>query len=146
MAAAFLVRLPALPNPVWLIAAGGTLLVVGGAAEWAGVLNGYTPPARWAYGIPAALLILGLAVREQRGSLAIPAILSELGAASYAIYLFHFLFIGAAWQCAVRAGLAPHLPRGVCFALLAGAGLGGGWAAHCLVEKPLLRVVRRRAH
>lgn len=143
MAAAWLAGRGELPAPR-LLAAGGAL-AFGAAmlAEGLGRLDGYGDAARLAYGLPAALLLLGLAGAERQGGLAVPGWLRHLGGASYAMYLFQFVFIGVAWQAWRLLGLGAALPAWACFAALSAAAILGGLATSWLVEKPLLRWMRR---
>ena len=149
MAAAALLRRGRVPAPRGLaglalaglaLAAFATALVL----ESAGVLDGYGVAARFAYGIPAALLILGVSAAEQRGALAVPAWLQQLGGASYSIYLFQFVFIGVLWQSLLALGFERRLPQPVLFAALAAAAVLGGVLTARLVEQPLLLAMRGR--
>jgi peptidoglycan/LPS O-acetylase OafA/YrhL len=142
MAAAWRLRagLPALTCAT----AGAALFVAAALAEDAGALDGYAPLARAAYGVPAALLIAGLAALERDGRLRPPAGLRALGSASYCIYLFQFVFIGVAWQLLIAGG-GDQASAGLgAFAVLTAAAIGGGMATHRWIERPLLRLVRRR--
>lgn len=127
----------------WGVAAGAVLFVGVMGLETAGMLNGEAPYARLAYGLPAALLVAGLAVWEGQGRLVLPGWLLALGEASYSIYLFQFIFIGAAWQAWQKAGLVDLVPPVGCFGVLAAGAILGGVGASWLVERPLLRLVRR---
>ncbi len=128
------------------LAAGAGLLLLSGAGvlEGAGLLDGYGALARLAYGLPAALLVLGVAAADRAGSLTVPGWLRRIGGASYSIYLFQFVFIGAAWQAWRAVGLDRHAPAFACFLALSAAGVAGGLATARLVEQPLLRLIRGR--
>ncbi len=110
--------------------------------ESAGLLYGYGTAARFAYGLPACLLILGLAAAERDGRLSVPGWLRGIGQASYSIYLFQFVFIGTLWQMLLSSGGAASAPRVLLFVLLATAALAGGVAMSRLVEQPLLQLTR----
>ena len=56
----------------------------GGLAEYSRV---------WVFGLPATLIILGLAGLEVDESFKLPKILTDLGDASYALYLLHLLLL-----------------------------------------------------
>lgn len=129
------------PWPLLLAAAGVLGLAAAGVLEVAGTLGAGDLP-RFAYGIPAALLIAGAATAERAGQVSVPGWLQVLGGASYSLYLFQFVFIGAMWQVSLRAGLDRMLPPWGMFALLAAAALIGGVLVAQLVERPLLRLVR----
>ncbi len=126
------------PVPGWVLPLGLALLAMAAAAEDGGFLDGYAPPARLAYGLPAMLMVAALA----RGQGRMP-FLGALGAASYAVYLFQFCFIGVAWQALLRLGAdRPGLAL-VDFLVLALCAVGGGIAMSRLVEYPLMRGIRR---
>ena len=117
-----------------------TLVFLGGwASEAAGWLYGYGVAARLVYGLSAAAMIGGAARSEAR--LRWPPSLIGIGRASYAIYLFHLIGIGIAWQVGTRLGVA--LPPVPWFILLVLAGGLLGVAVHVAVERPLLRWMRR---
>ena len=131
------VRRPGLLAGVAALAFGAAYLM-----ESAGLLYGYGVAARLAYGLPACLLILGLAAAERDGRLAVPGWLRGIGQASYSIYLFQFVFIGTLWQMLLSSGAAASAPRALLFVLLAAAALAGGVAMSRLVEQPLLQLTR----
>lgn len=122
------------------IAAAGAIVFLGGwVMEAAGRLYGYGMAARLVYGLSAAAMIGGAAGSEAR--LRWPPSLIGIGRASYAIYLFHLIGIGVAWQIGMRLGVA--LPPVPWFILLVLAGGLLGVAVHITVERPLLRWMRR---
>ena len=124
----------------------GCSLFVGVAAlEDLQVLDGYADVARIAYGVPALLIVGGLAEQSRRGFANIGSLLKILGGASYSIYLFQFIFIGIFWKIRLALNIVePHVL--VCFFVLALSGIGGGVMTHYLVERPILRLVRRKPH
>lgn len=137
MAAAVLVRRGSVPRPLLVTAAGGGLFALAWVAETAGVLDGYGAAARFAYGLPAAMVVAGIASARP----AVPRMLARLGSASYAVYLFHLLGIGAAWQLLGRLGVA--MPTTAWFVVLAASGVTAGLIVHRLIERPLLARLRR---
>ncbi|HEX2763419.1 MAG TPA: acyltransferase [Allosphingosinicella sp.] len=85
----------------------------------------------------AALMVTGAVLLERRR----PPVraLTLIGDASYSIYLWHYLAIGAA------KSVNPFvLPAGLVFILYAAAGVTVGIAAHLLLERPLLKAIRSR--
>jgi exopolysaccharide production protein ExoZ len=129
----------------WLaVLVGGAAFAVVCACEDLGFVDGYGNWARLAYGIPVAVLILGLA--DPR--FAMPPILvrplAALGSASYSIYLFQFVWIAVAWQVYRAVGLDRVLPCDVGVPLLAAAGIAGGVLMSRSVEYPLMRAMRAR--
>jgi len=133
-----------IPLPRLLAGAGLALFATMMVLESAGILNGFGIVARFAYGLPAALLVLGVAAAEQSGHLQVPNWLRTLGGASYSIYLFQFVFIGTVWQGWLKLGLDHQASNLACFLVLASAALVGGILAARLVEQPLLRLMRGR--
>lgn len=125
-----------------ILVLGVTLFALAAAAEDIGYLDGYGHLARALYQVPAAMIVPGLAAAERARKLPIPALLRRLGAASYSIYLFHFLLIGIAWRVMVAVGLDRMLPVAALFALLALAALGGGVLISTWIEYPLINAVR----
>lgn len=121
-----------------LLCAGIILFALVGAAEDAGFLNPQAPGLRLAYGAPAGLIVLGLAILSERG-VTFPRPLLLLGRASYSIYLFQFVCIGLIWHVWQPAG--PHAPM-LAFVTLATAGLAGGTLIGVYVERPLLAALQ----
>ena len=142
MAAAQWLHRGTAPSPRLVAGIGALLFVAMLVLESAGILDGYGVAARFAYGVPAAVLIVGVGSAEQAGRLAVPGWLRTLGGASYSIYLFQFVFIGLVWQGWLAAKLDRHVPNLVLFAALAGTALIGGIVMARLVERPLLRLMR----
>ena len=114
-------------------------LFVGGLAAFAGMhLSGVEwdlwRPLFW--GLPAFMMVAGLAAVEQDTGLPDIPLLRSLGDASYAIYLVHTLAMGA---FAVHSGLW-DTPL---FAPLAFVvGVSSGWLVWRLVEVPVLAMLR----
>ena len=139
--------LPAARTVLWV---GILAFAICALAEDAGWIDGYADTARLLYGPAAAAVIAGLAEASRQGRLVPPALLRVLGSASYAIYLFQFVAIGLLWQVWLHAGIVPALPHAllapIAFIVLSLGGIGGGVLASALVEKPLLRALRRAPH
>ena len=133
MAAAVLVQRGSVPRPLLVAAGRGGLFALAWVAE---VLDGYGAAARFAYGLPAAMVVAGVASARP----AVPRVLARLGSASNAVYLFHLLGIGAAWQVPGRLVVMPTLAW---FVVLASSGVAAGLLVHRLVERPLLARLRR---
>jgi peptidoglycan/LPS O-acetylase OafA/YrhL len=143
MAAAALVRSGRLRAPRLILTAGLAGLGLACGAENAGLMNGYDDLARLAYGIPSALIVMGLAEADQRNLLRVPAVLRSLGVASYSLYLFQFVFIGLAWQVLRFTRLDQSLPATLQLLLLALGAVAGGMVMACGVERPLIGLLRR---
>jgi exopolysaccharide production protein ExoZ len=144
MAVAYVLRTRAVPRPLFVLACGLALFCAAAVLEDANLLDGYADAARLAYGIPGAIIMLGVAEADRQNLLHVPAVLRTIGAASYSIYIFQFLCIGTAWQLLLATRLAHRLPAGASFVLLALAVLVGGVAMSRCVEHPLIRLLRHR--
>ncbi|HVJ52742.1 MAG TPA: acyltransferase [Aliidongia sp.] len=142
MAAAYWVKHRATPNPRSILAIGVLLFALAALAENAGWLDGYASIGRLAYGLPSALIVLAAAAVDRQAPIAFPKPLRVLGAASYSVYLFQFVFIGILWKIWLAAGLDRLLPQTAGFCLLAAGGIAGGVLASRLVEYPLMRLIR----
>ena len=143
MGAAYVMHNYEFPAPKTLLAVGIVAFALVAGAENVGALDGYTNAARLYYGVPAAMIVLGVALAGRTDALPIPSWLRILGSASYSIYLFQFVFIGIAWKLWLAAGLDRAVPHGLAFVPLAVAGIGGGILMSRWVEHPLIRMVRR---
>ena len=144
MAAAWWLRNRPVTRPGWIALAGTLLFGATAATEVLGWLDGAGFVARLAYGTPGAMIVLGVAALDRASTVSVPALLRRAGAASYSIYLFQFVFIGACWQFLRVTGLDRELPVIVSFCLLSGAAVIGGVLMSEWVEHPLMNLVRRR--
>lgn len=113
-----------------------------GIIENRGLVDGHSNWMRAAYGTAATLIIAGCAANGQ-WHLRVPRWLKNLGAASYSIYLFHFIFIGIAWKLMEKMELTRTLLTTSSFFILSLAGIGGGILISRLVEYPLMTSARR---
>ncbi len=142
MAVAYAMRNAAIPAPRFILVTGIALFAVVALAENIKLIDGYADPARIAYGLPAAVIVLGAAASgRQFGTKSVP-LLRMLGAASYSIYLFQFIFIGLIWHAWLAAGLDRVMPHTASFPLLAVGGVVGGILASQWIEHPLIRLAR----
>ena len=101
------------------------------------MLDGYADPARLAYGLPAALIVLGLAEAGRRSQVIVPPQLIVLGNASYSIYLFQLVFIGIVSQLMLVSGLHRWMPELFTFPLMVATAMAGGISADQLAELEL---------
>lgn len=143
IAAAAAVRHVSCPRPGAWALAGAALFLLAGLAENAGLLPPDGLPGRLAYGLPAAVVIIGLVGRERAGRLRVPPALALLGAASYAIYLVHGPVLGYAARAMASSGLLPWVPDALAVALAAGAAVAAGLLFHRRVERPLTAAAAR---
>ena len=137
MGVALAVRGEKIGRPLAWTMGGAALFALAWAAEAIGALDGYSAAARVAYGMPAAMIVAGVAA----GRPGVPRWLASLGSASYAVYLFHLLGFAVAWQAFTRLGIV--MPAAGWFVVLAGSGVVMGLAMHRLVERPMLAALRR---
>jgi len=144
MAVAYWIRNHTVSMPRIILAVGAVLFVAASVAEGTQVINGYTETGRVLYGSTAALIVLGAAEASRQNLITVPKALQVLGAASYSIYLFQFVFIGVLWKLWLFSGLGEEIPPAASFPLLASAGVAGGITMYRLVEYPLMQLVRLR--
>ncbi|MBS0560534.1 MAG: acyltransferase [Proteobacteria bacterium] len=131
------------PSPRRLAAGGGVAVAATALAQDVGWLTPTGQASRLCFGVSSGLLIAGLAAAERQGAMRAPAVAVFLGAASYAVYLVHVPAMAA------LAFVAPPLiglPEWVAVMALAAGGTAAGIALHVLVERPMLRTLRRRLH
>jgi peptidoglycan/LPS O-acetylase OafA/YrhL len=143
MAVAYCLRRHRIPASRAIFASGLSLFAIAAFCEDMGHLDGYGSWGRLAYGLPSALILLGLAELSRQGRFTVPASLRELGAASYSIYLFHFVFIGIVWQLWLALGLDRFTPHAAAFLPLVAAAVLGGILVSRTIEYPLMRMLRR---
>jgi peptidoglycan/LPS O-acetylase OafA/YrhL len=134
-------RPDAIPNG--LLPLGVALFALAALAENTGLIDGYTDPARFAYGLPSAMIVLGAA--RQPGQWTAWPILRSLGKASYSIYLFQFIFIALMWQFWLLIDHERGLPIWLAFPTLAITAIAGGIVVSRSCEYPLLRLLRRNS-
>ena len=93
------------------------------------------------FGFSAAIIIVGFVELERSNGITMPPWLMLLGAASYAIYLVHSVVEPVALR--VVWPKVAHLSPMIITIALMGAGTAAGLLFHKLIEKPLMRLVRR---
>lgn len=143
MGVAYWLKNKAVSKPRAILIAGMSLFAFAAIAENVRFFDGYASVSRLIYGVPAAMIVLGLAAAERDDGFVVPKVLKTLGSASYSIYLFQFVFIAIAWKLWLLVGLDQVMPRAASFPLLAAAALIGGVFASRWVEYPLMGLVRR---
>ncbi len=126
---------PNQPASAFLLAAGAVLLLmVPAAGPWRFV----------AWGLPALLMVAGTVGLEASFGRRLPALLLELGDASYAIYLSHVFIVPVLVQALAGAGLPASQAATVllpaCLVVCSAAGL----ALHRFVDAPIQAWLRRR--
>ncbi len=139
--AAALLRTRAAPRPAVLLGAGAAAFafVVGVAEPRLGLTDPLAVAA--ALGLASTACLVGAAELERGGRLRAPGWLTSLGGASYAVYLVHVVAQSFGIRLLLKAGLRQPEALVVALAVL---GVGVGLLCHRLVERPLLRALRRR--
>ena len=104
-------------------------------------------PRLWLYGLPALLLVGGVALSApRRGPSRLPTSLVFLGDASYSLYLTHLLAMTAMRIGASRLGLAPGTDAGAlmfaCASVLVAVTVAV--ISYVAFERPVTRWLRRR--
>lgn len=98
------------------------------------------------WGVPAALLVLGVIIMERAGVMPKSRILHLLGDASYSIYLTHIMTLGivrAVWsKVVVPEATFMQISAFIILGLL--ATIVAGLIFHFIVEKPLTRFLQKR--
>lgn len=142
MVVAYIAKEKTIRRPYMVLAVGLSLFACAGVLEVLHLLDGYGNLARLAYGVPSALIILGLATLPRGSANAVPGILRSLGTASYSLYIFQFVFIGTAWQFLLKSGAARISSPFEQFLFLSSAAIIGGVITAKVVEQPLIRLCR----
>jgi peptidoglycan/LPS O-acetylase OafA/YrhL len=132
-------RLPALVIGVtWLLIGSVPMHADGGRAALFYLLR------LGCWGMPAALIVYGMAAFELGRARVVPAWLQYLGNASFSIYLWHaVVFIGVA-AVFDRLGWVGMVNRSILALAMGLIGLGVGLASYHVLEKPLLRLLGKR--
>lgn len=112
-------------------------------AENVGLLYGYAPSARLAYGISSMLIVIGIAGANLNGRLVAPRFLAQLGTASYSIYLLHLAVVGVLYKLLTVAGLQKAMPSDLLYPVLVAGAITSCIIISRMVEYPLMRWVRR---
>jgi peptidoglycan/LPS O-acetylase OafA/YrhL len=142
MAAAYVLRNHKLPRAQIILAAGLLLFGVAAVLEDIHILDGLGNPGRLAYGVPSAIIVLAVAAADRQNRLRVPYVLQTLGAASYSIYLFQFIFINTVGYMLLVTRLDQQIPLIAHFLVLASAAVVGGVVVSRWIEHPLMRWMR----
>jgi peptidoglycan/LPS O-acetylase OafA/YrhL len=141
--AATLIRRQKIIRPRLCIAAGVLWIAVAGWLHYAGLTTGpFDARLRiLSFGIPAVLLVYGLAAHERTRAPMLPRWLLPLGDASYSIYLVHVVVFAGVFK--LTGGMSQHLlPHLGWIALMMASALLAGFLVHVCVDRPLLRWLR----
>lgn len=97
-----------------------------------------------AFGLPAAVLVASAIHLEETGRVVGGKWLPRLGDASYSTYLTHFFITQAVIKTAVHLGLVAPLAVLPLIGLILALVAAGGLTTHALIERPLIKLSKRR--
>lgn len=125
-----------------LVAFSYAVMAGGEVSQTVGLLADYSRILQ--FGLPAALIVLGLAMEERARDLSLPQIFVDLGDASYSLYLLHLPLLLALIRI---VGWSVDIPvTSVSFTLFVLIGtalcLAASLWVHRLLERPLIRLSR----
>jgi peptidoglycan/LPS O-acetylase OafA/YrhL len=133
---------PAMPVAVII---GSTILAIAPLLVAHPNTNGLPPlPRILAWGVPA-LLIVGGSLGAGTPKNAITRFWVQLGDASYALYLTH-IFVMIGYGRLLKVGALSRLPQLPITIIVVFVAIGVGLLAHLVVEKPMLKLIRRFIH
>lgn len=116
------------------------VLGFGGISESYNTVHGTWSLMRSAlWGIPAALLVGGIAMKEKIRFMQVYPFLVAIGNASFSIYLTHIMFIQFVYVRWKRWGLQSKVPPDLLVLISLVIVVSLGYLFYLLVEKPLLR-------
>ncbi len=95
-------------------------------------------------GIPFAMILYLLARLELKTKVVMPKFLMYLGAASYSMYLIHYLFISLLLRVVIKTNLFHSSFFSYAMFIVALVSIAGGCLFYSLVEKPLLKYLKTR--
>ncbi len=116
------------------------VLGFGAISESVNTLNGTQSLLRSAvWGIPAALLVGGMAMKEKGKPLPVNPLWIAIGNASFSIYLTHVLIIQSLYARWTKWGIQGKWPPDLQVLITLAAVIALGYLFYLLVEKPILR-------
>ncbi|QIG79537.1 acyltransferase family protein [Stakelama tenebrarum] len=125
----------------WFLPAGIAAFAIG----WLLVVFRMAPPeSRFLFSFGSFAIVAGLVLLERERPISVGKPLLFLGNASYSIYLVHTPILSVATKLMMASGIAPLLGAEISFVILALATLAASALAYHFVERPLLRLFRRR--
>lgn len=119
------------------------ILGYGGISESGNTIVGSLSLPRSAlWGLPAALLVAGIAMKEKLQPLQVYRIWIAIGNASFSIYLIHVLIIGSLYVRWVKWGVQGKLQPDLQVLITLSIITGSGYLFYLLVERPLLNKLK----
>ncbi|WP_416761141.1 acyltransferase family protein [Roseateles sp. So40a] len=133
--------------PLWRHQRAAVALIFVGAVlyERLGPSGAHAFGGRVALGLASALVLATLVAWERRAPVRVPAVLTQLGAASYSLYLGHCLLINIALALLVKAGIYRALPEALTFCFAVAFAVAGCWLIGRWIELPVVAWRRRRS-
>ena len=122
----------------WILAAGLALLMVGGA-----LYESHHHARLLLFALPAVLIVAGVVMWENAGGLPRLPGLKTLGDVSYPLYIVHPIVLSGlaqGWRALGLSGASPW----IYVVVAVGVASIIGWAAHILLERPLVRLFQHR--
>lgn len=122
---------------------GPALAATGLALFAAGLAGGYDgAPSAIVWGLPSALLVLGLITWERRnGAARLVRLAGKLGDSSYVLYLIHILLVTLAVEFALSFGGNSTLEPSAAAILVATGAVVIAHLVHLAIERPLQRLL-----
>ena len=96
------------------------------------------------WGLPAALIVAGLVLKEKQRVMRVPAFLLAIGDASFSIYLVHLLVLVSMYSRWRKWGVLNRVPPDLLLLISLVLTVLAGCLFYRLVEKPLLHRLNRR--
>lgn len=112
----------------------------------AGIAAGYhSVPDVLSWGVPSAILVLGLVSWERRsGAARVVRLAGRLGDSSYVLYLIHVLLVTLAVEVALSIPGTTSLAPAFAAVVVGAAAVGIAHVLHLAVERPMLRWLNPR--
>lgn len=98
----------------------------------------------FAWGLPAAMMVAGAVALEPVLARRLPRWLLACGDGSYAIYLTHGFVVPVVGIAVLRLGASGGASLAAVVAASLAASAAVGWAAHVVLERPMLALFRRQ--
>jgi exopolysaccharide production protein ExoZ len=121
-----------------------SVILLLGSCVWVAISPTSEPYERWRFltwGIPAVAIVWAVLCAESQVHFEKWKPALALGDASYALYLVHMIVLAIGWAILGKLGLTDSI--GIAYVLLVIGSVIAGLAAHMIVEKPMLKLIRR---
>lgn len=133
-------------HPSFMASFSGLAFLAIGACESAGLAFDRYVPQQLSYGICSSGILLGLVGAEQAGLVyGNGKLMQLLGAASYSLYLTHFVIVSAFAKFAIQLGLRGPIQGVLALVVIFLVCVSASVVVHLFVEKPMAMRLRRMA-